>query len=56
MARKLVAIYSLQDFTMMGFYRVHEDYTNILAGGNYYWNFSNSADVGKYANGFIKVV
>ncbi len=47
------AIYSLQDFTMMGFYRVHEDYTNISAGGNYYWNFSNSADVGKYANGFM---
>ncbi|MDD2995482.1 MAG: hypothetical protein PHP99_04610 [Paludibacter sp.] len=47
------AIYSLQDYTMMGFYRVDEANTNITAGGNYYWNFSNSADVGKYANGFM---
>lgn len=47
------AIYSLQDYTMMGFYRVDEANTSITAGGNYYWNFSNSADVGKYANGFM---
>ncbi|MBN2767268.1 MAG: hypothetical protein JXR27_12930 [Paludibacteraceae bacterium] len=47
------AIYSLQDFSMMGFYRVDENNTTITSGGNYYWNFSNSADVGKFANGFM---
>lgn len=46
-------IYSLDNFSMMGYFRVNENYTNIAAGGNYYWNFSNSADVGKYANGFM---
>lgn len=47
------AIYSLESFTMMGYFRINENYTNLAAGGNYYWNFSNSADVGKYANGFM---
>lgn len=47
------AIYALDDYTMMGYYRVDENYANLAAGGNYYWNFSNSADVGKYANGFM---
>ena len=47
------AIYSLESFTMMGYFRINENYTNLAAGGNYYWNFSNSADVGKYVNGFM---
>ena len=47
------AIYALADHTIMGYFRVDDTYTNIAAGGNYYWNFSNSGDVGKYANGFM---
>lgn len=47
------AIYSLSDHTIMGFFRIDEGYTNLTAGGNYYWNFSNSADVGTYKNGFM---
>lgn len=47
------AIYSLADYTMMGYYRVDEAYTGISSSGNFYWNFSNSADVGKFVNGFM---
>ena len=47
------AIYVLSNHTMMGYFRVDADYTNIAAGGNFYWNFSNSADIGAAKNGFI---
>jgi hypothetical protein len=47
------AIYALNDHTIMGFYRVDETYTNLAAGGNYYWNFSNSDKVGTDVNGFM---
>ncbi len=47
------AVVSLNDFTMMGFFRVNEEYANLTAGGNYYWNFSNSDRVGTDVNGFM---
>ncbi len=47
------AIYSLNDFTMMGYFRIDETYTNLAANGNYYWNFSNSDKIGTDANGFM---
>lgn len=47
------AIYALSDHTIMGFFRIDETYTNLTAGGNYFWNFSNSPDVGTYKNGFM---
>lgn len=47
------AIYSLSNHTIMGYFRVNENYTNIAAGGNYYWNFGNSADIGTDKNGFM---
>ncbi len=47
------AIVSLNDFSMMGFFRVNEEYANLTAGGNYYWNFSNSDKVGTDVNGFM---
>lgn len=47
------AIYALSNHTMMGYFRIDADYTNLAAGGNYYWNFSNSADVGAVKNGFL---
>ena len=47
------AIYSLSNHTITGYFRVDDAYTNLAAGGNYYWNFSNSANVGTIANGFM---
>jgi hypothetical protein len=47
------AIYSLSNHSIMGYFRVDETYTNLAAGGNYYWNFSNSNNVGTSANGFM---
>lgn len=37
----------------MGYFRVNENYTNIAAGGNYYWNFSNSDNIGSNPTGFM---
>ncbi len=47
------AIVSLNDFTMMGFFRINEEYTNLTTTGNYYWNFSNSDKIGTDVNGFM---
>ena len=47
------AIYSLNDYTMMAYFRVDETYTNIASNGNFIWTFSNSADAGTDQNGYI---
>ncbi|MDD3078452.1 MAG: hypothetical protein PHH37_05020 [Paludibacter sp.] len=47
------AIYSLSDYTIMGYFRVNENYTGLSSAGNYYWNFSNSDNVGTIKNGFM---
>lgn len=47
------AVVSLNDFTMMGFFRINEEYGNLSANGNFIWNFSNSDKVGTDVNGFM---
>ena len=47
------AIYALNDHTIMGYFRINENYTNISAGGNFYWNFSNSDNIGSNPTGFM---
>ena len=47
------AIYSLNDYTMMAYFRVDETYTNLASNGNFIWTFSNSADAGTDQNGYI---
>ncbi|WP_243347105.1 LamG domain-containing protein [Parabacteroides sp. FAFU027] len=47
------AIYSLKNFSVCGFYRVDDDYSTISGAGNFFCNFSNSADVTKDLNGYI---
>jgi hypothetical protein len=47
------AIYSLSNFTVCGYYRIDDDYTTITGAGNFFCNFSNSADVTKDLNGYI---
>lgn len=47
------AVVSLNDFTMMGFFRIDEAYSNLGANGNFMWNFSNSDNVGTDVNGFM---
>ncbi len=47
------AIVSINDYTMMGFFRINEEYTNLSANGNFYWNFSNSDKIGTDVNGFM---
>ena len=47
------AIYSLNDYTMMGFYRIDENYTGINNNGNFYWTFSNTPDAMTDKNGYI---
>lgn len=47
------AVYSLSNHSIMGYFRVDDAYTNLAAGGNYYWNFSNSASIGTSAIGFM---
>ena len=37
------AIYSLSDYTMMGYFRIDADYPSINTNGNFYWTFSNTA-------------
>lgn len=47
------AIYSLNDYTMMGYFRVDPAYTGINSNGNFYWTFSNTPDVMTDKNGYI---
>lgn len=47
------AIYHLGDFSMMGYFFIDANYSYLNNNGNYYWNFSNSEDVGKSMDGFM---
>jgi len=46
-------VYSLSNHSIMGFFRVNENYTNLASAGNYYWCFSNSNSIGTNATGFM---
>jgi hypothetical protein len=47
------AIYSLKDYTMMGFYRINNTYSALTNNGNFYWCFSNSNQSDIDQNGYI---
>ena len=47
------AIYSLKDYTMMGFYRINKTNTTLTNNGNFYWCFSNSNQSDIDENGYI---
>jgi len=47
------AIYSLKNYTMMGYFRIDADYQGLTGSGNFYWTFSNTPDVLTDKNGYI---
>ncbi|MFT3752030.1 MAG: LamG domain-containing protein [Paludibacter sp.] len=47
------AIYSLNDYTMMGYFRIDADYPSINTNGNFYWTFSNTAAAMTDQTGYI---
>src|ERR1035437_8246257 len=47
------AIYSLNDYTMMSFFRIDDAYANIGNNGNFIWTFSNSDNSGTDQNGYV---
>jgi len=47
------AIYSLNNYTICGFFRIDDTYTALNTNGNFYWNFSNSANAPVDQNGYI---
>jgi len=47
------AIYSLRDYTMMGYYRINATNTTLSNDGNFYWTFSNTTDAKTDQNGYI---
>ena len=47
------AIYSLNDYTMMAYFRVDESYTTLANNGNFIWTFSNSDNSEVDRNGYI---
>jgi hypothetical protein len=47
------AVYSLNDYTMMGFFRIDDAYSNLGNNGNFIWTFSNSDNSGVDQNGYI---
>ena len=47
------AIYSLNDYTMMAYFRVDDAYTNLGSNGNFIWTFSNSDKSDIDQNGYV---
>jgi len=47
------AIYSLNDYSMCGYFRIDADYASLNNDGNFIWSFSNSADIDVDKNGYI---
>jgi hypothetical protein len=47
------AIYALGDYTIMGYFRVHEDYTALTSAGNFLYAFSNTPDANADRNGYL---
>ncbi|MEI7503623.1 MAG: LamG domain-containing protein [Paludibacter sp.] len=47
------AIYSLNNYTMCGYFRVDADYPSIASNGNFYWTFSNTDSVMTRQTGYI---
>jgi hypothetical protein len=47
------AIYSLNNYTMCGFFRIAEDYAYLNSNGNFFWTFSNTADAMGDPTGYV---
>ena len=47
------AIYSLNDYTMLGYFRIDDSNTNLGSNGNFIWTFSNSDNSGTDQNGYV---
>jgi hypothetical protein len=47
------AIYSLNNYTMCGYFRIDDDYTDLNSNGNFYWTFSNTDSAMTKATGYI---
>jgi len=47
------AIYSLNNYTMMSYFRIDNAYNNLGSNGNFIWTFSNSDNSGTDQNGYI---
>jgi hypothetical protein len=47
------AIYSLNNYTICGYFRVDDDYANLNNAGNIYWTFSNTADASNIKTGYM---
>jgi hypothetical protein len=47
------AIYSLSNYTIFGYFRVGNEYSDLNSAGNIFWTFSNSADIAAEKNGYM---
>lgn len=47
------AIYSLNNYTIYGYFRIDNDYAYLNSGGNFYWTFSNTADASNDKTGYM---
>ncbi|VBB44749.1 exported hypothetical protein [uncultured Paludibacter sp.] len=47
------AVYSLMDYTLCGYFRIDDAYSSLGSNGNFYWTFSNSADMDADQNGYM---
>lgn len=47
------AIYSLNNYTICGYFRIDDDYTALNNAGNILWAFSNSQNVANDKNGYM---
>ena len=47
------AIYSLNNYTICGYFRVQGDYAGLSNDGNFYWTLSNTADAANDKTGYI---
>jgi len=47
------AIYALNNYTVCGYFRIDEDYTELNNNGNMFWTFSNTMDAANDKTGYI---
>jgi len=47
------AIYSLNNYTIFGYFRIDDDYEFLNSNGNFYWTFSNTKDPANDKTGYM---
>lgn len=47
------AMYNLNEYTIMGYFYIDENYGELTSNGNFMWTFSNTADAPTDRNGYI---